>query len=100
MSASTHSRTGAFRRVPDVLFRRIGSEVVLARVDGEDLESLSETAGAVWSLLDEPRSVDELATALRASYGSDRARIARDVEALLDELVGRGVVERVRDLDG
>jgi hypothetical protein len=83
-----------------VLFRRIGPEVVLARVDGEDLESLSETAGAVWGLLDEPRSVDELATALRASYGSDPARIASDVEALLDELVGRGVVERVRDLDG
>jgi hypothetical protein len=54
----------------------------------------------VWNLLDEPRSVDELSTVLAAAYGTPQATIARDVEALLGDLVARGVVDRVHGLDG
>ena len=59
----------------------------------DDPSVLPGTAAAVWSLLAEPATLDELVDALAEVYGGDRAVIARDVDDLLDRLRALAVIE-------
>jgi len=48
--------------------------------------TLAGSAAAVWGLLDEPRTLDELAEQLADAYDAEPARIAADVKPLLTQL--------------
>jgi hypothetical protein len=79
-----------------VLWRRAVDAVVLLPVGADDPVLLPGTGAAVWELLEQPATLDELLAALREVYGTDaadRASAAADVVALLDRLVGLGAVE-------
>jgi len=54
---------------------------------------LSDTAAAIVALCDGTREVDAIVDELAARYGADRAVIARDVTALLDDLHSRALIE-------
>ena len=84
-----------FVRSPGALSRRVGAEVLLASPGRADIDRLSDSAGAVWSLLDEPRTAPALVGALSEAYGVSPGGIATDVEALLGDLVHRGWVEEI-----
>jgi hypothetical protein len=86
----------AYRRSAEVLSRAFGGEVVLAAPGVDDFEMLSATAGSVWQLLDEPRSIDEIVDALSARYPNAGRTIGPDVESLVEHLARRGLVERLR----
>jgi hypothetical protein len=85
----------AFMRSANVLSRSVDGEILLAAVDREDVDRLSPSAGAVWALLDKPRTVSALVDDLSAVFDVTQGRIARDVETLLSDLVSRGWVEVV-----
>jgi hypothetical protein len=85
----------AFVRSPNALSRSVDRETLLAAVDREDVDRLSPSAGAVWSLLDRPRTVSALVDDLSAVFDVTQGRIAKDVETLLSDLVSRGWVEEV-----
>jgi pyrroloquinoline quinone biosynthesis protein E len=71
--------------------RRDGTPVLLSPERGL---RLSRTAAAVVELCDGTRSVDAIVEALVVRYGeAERARILRDVVALLTDLRARGVVD-------
>jgi hypothetical protein len=84
-----------FRQSSAVLSRRVGPEVLLAPLEGEDFERLSETAASVWELLESPRTLSELIASLAPLYGVSAADISSDVERLVDELLRRGVIEMI-----
>ena len=65
--------------------------MALARIDGDNV-SLAGSGAAVLDLLDEPRTLDELANALAEAYDADVATSAADVEPLLDQLTESGFV--------
>jgi len=89
-----------FVRSPGALSRRVGGEVLLAAPGRGDIDRLSDSAGAVWSLLDEPRTMPGVVGSLSEAYGIAPERIAADVEALVDDLVRRGWVEEIAAGDG
>ena len=84
-----------WRRRADVLWRRAVDAVVLLPVGADDPVLLPGTGAAVWELLEQPATLDELLAALREVYGTDAdaASVEADVVALLDRLVGLGAVE-------
>lgn len=84
-----------FVRSPRALFRSVGAEVLVTAPDREDVDRLSPTAGAVWSLLGEPRTLSTLVDDLADAFGAPRERIAADVRVLVTDLVRRGWVEEV-----
>jgi hypothetical protein len=90
----------AYRRSRDVLSRSFAGEVLLAAAGVDDFESLSATAGSVWRLLDEPRSIDEIVGTLAERYPDAGPAIGPDVESLIEYLAQRGLVERLRVGDG
>lgn len=89
-----------FVRSSNVLSRRVGGEVLLAAPSRTEIDRLSDSAGAVWTLLEEPLTMPAVVATLSEAYGVPGGRIASDVEALLDDLVRRGWVEEVATDDG
>lgn len=69
--------------------------MILAALDSEGFEGLSETAAEVWRLLDVPRSAPQVAEILGRSYEAPPDTIGEDVERLLGDLVRRGFVVSV-----
>jgi hypothetical protein len=63
----------------------------MARVDGSSI-TLQGSGAAVWSLLDEPQTVLDLARELADVYDAEPPRIAADIEPLLAELAKSGFV--------
>lgn len=83
------------RQSSAILTRRVGPEILIAPLDTEGCERLSETAASVWDLLESPRTFSELIATLAHLYSVTPAAIAADVENLIDELLRRGVIERI-----
>ena len=54
---------------------------------------LGDTAAAVVALCDGTRTADQIVDELAARYGADRARVAADVDAFLDDLRARALLE-------
>lgn len=83
------------RRPEDVAFVDDGED----RVAMLDLLHLADppivlegTSAAIWRLLDEPRSVAEVAAVLAEAYDAPPADVAAGVEAFLSDLSARGLV--------
>lgn len=84
-----------FGRAPGVPFRYLEDDVILAPLDSQEFEVLGGTAVAVWRLLEEPRTVEELAEILSRRYASDPASLERDLVTLLRQLERVGSVKVV-----
>ncbi len=87
------------QRAPDALWRRVGSEVVSAKGGREGIELLSPTAGAIWMLLDEPRTFADLLSSLAGAYRVGQEEIELDVRGFLSSLMERELVQAVADGD-
>lgn len=70
----------------------IDDEIILMRLDNGELLSLTETAAAVWRLIDGQRDRRALVSALQAEFDADEKLIAGDVASLLQQLMEAGLV--------
>lgn len=82
-----------FRRRVDARYRNIGGEGVVVRQAAGEVLVLNEVGARVLDLVDAGASVEALVDVLVAEYDTDRATLARDVVAYLQELVRAGIVE-------
>lgn len=85
----------AFVRSTSALSRTVGGEVLLAAPGRDDVDRLSPTAGAVWSLLEVPRTASSLVDELCDAFDAPRQRIEADLDALLTDLATRGWIREV-----
>jgi Coenzyme PQQ synthesis protein D (PqqD) len=74
------------------LFRTVGDEVLVTRIDDDDIERLSGSAGVIWKLLAAPRSEPELVSLLEQRYGKTET-LANDARELLRDLLDRRLLE-------
>ena len=80
------------QRNPDVLQQDLDGEVLLLLPEGSEVLHLNDSASALWRALDEPRTLDEVATLLADAYAADPTVVRADLLALLPELQARGAV--------
>jgi hypothetical protein len=91
---------GRWHRAPGVVTRRVAGELVLVPVAGTRQQRdtrffvLNDTAERLWSLMEEPRSADELAQHLTTEFEVDAARARADVAAFLADLDSQGAIIR------
>jgi hypothetical protein len=85
----------AFMRSPVALSRSVAGEVLVTAPGREEVDRLSPSAVAVWSLLEEPLTLSGVVEQMVDIFQAPRATIARDVEGLLGDLVRRGWVQEV-----
>jgi len=83
----------AIRKLPaNFTEAAIDDEIILMRLDNGELQSLAETAAAVWRLIDGKRDRAALVSALGAEFDADEQLIARDVDELLQQLEEAGLI--------
>ena len=81
------------RRRPDVLWRRSLDAVVLLPSGADDVVTLAGTGPALWELLAEWRTVDDLVATLAAAFGAPEGQVATDLAPLLEELTTVSAIE-------
>ena len=92
--------TTRWRRRPDVLWRRSLDTVLLLPAATEDVVTLAGTGPAVWELLAEWRTLDDLAGILAGAFESTPEVVMADLVPLLAEFEVQGVVQTASDSGG
>ncbi len=88
----------AWRRREDVLWRHVGSVLVLRpreRKDPAEPLVVTEPGAAVWELLDQRRSIDELVEAMGERDGDELEQVRHDLLELLRRLTAEGAVDAI-----
>ncbi len=82
-------------RVEQVLWNVVDGEAVLLNTDSGIYFGLNKTATALWSLLEVPRTADELMNALASTFGMDYSVVATDVGALVSTMLEKHLIQRM-----
>ena len=77
------------------LWQRLGDESVLLDLERGVYYELNAAGTRVWELLQQPRCTADLKAALASEYDVEPERCAGDVEQLVAELLGRGLLAAV-----
>ncbi len=80
-------------RVPDdVLTAHLEGEAVLLHMETKDYFRLNETAAVVWKALERGKDRTAIVAELVEGFDVDAAEAAEELDRLLAELAGRGLV--------
>lgn len=81
------------QRASGVIEKSVEDDRFLVDRDSEAIYHLNPLGAALWGLLAEPHSRDEIKAMLAAAFGDiDEDRIAADADAFLDSLFAHGLV--------
>lgn len=79
---------------PSILHSKIDEEVILMSIEADSYFGLDPIASRIWELLEEPRSLQELTAILTEEYEVDADTCQQDVQELLDDMAGRGLIQQ------
>src|ERR687890_1385370 len=71
----------------------LGGEVAILDLQGGTYYGLEAVGARVWSLIQEPKNVEEIRNTLVSEYEVDQDRCERDLIALLQRLADEGLIE-------
>jgi hypothetical protein len=71
----------------------LGDEAAILQMRSGVYYGLDPVGARLWSLLDKPRTVEELREALTAEYDVEPARCEADLLALLEKMLAKGLIE-------
>jgi hypothetical protein len=77
----------------DVVWRDLEDQVVILDVVSNQYFGLSGAGSAIWRSIAEHRSIDETVAQLQQEFDADPAQIRADLEALIKDLEGRGLLK-------
>ena len=80
-------------RKQDIVSSDVGEELVLMNVERGEYYGFNKVAAQIWRRLAEPVTVVNLVEALAAEYSGDPAAISADVQALLEKMADKGLLE-------
>jgi hypothetical protein len=86
-------------RNKDIIKQRVKDETVLFDMVTGNYYSLNEIGSRAWELLDENRSLREIADLLALEYDAPVETIAMDLEPLFEELTSAGLLVSSNDGD-
>jgi hypothetical protein len=78
---------------PEKLSSTLGGEEVVLSLDTGVYYGLNEVGTRIWSLLTEPRTLDDVCDVLEREYDAERAVLKADAAALFEALEAEGLVE-------
>jgi hypothetical protein len=76
----------------DVVFREIEGEAVLLDLASGRYFGLNAVGTRIWAVLSGGGSVDDAVATIVAEFDAPETQITGDVRALVDELLGRGLL--------
>lgn len=74
-------------RMKNVLFSKVGLEVLALNIERGQCYGFNDTASAIWELLETPQSAPAICAAVEARFEVDPEECRFEVERLLGEMV-------------
>ena len=71
---------------PNVIFRRLGDEIVLFHLGSDRFYELNGTAARFWELLSTGRDADQIREQMLEEFSVDREQLAGEAAALVNSL--------------
>jgi hypothetical protein len=84
--------SGLYERAPGAAAAEVDGETVVLSPSDLRYHGLNESAAAIWALLTQPSSPDELVDRLVEDFDVERSACAADVEACLTQLTDLGLL--------
>lgn len=78
---------------PDVVFRVLGDGAVLVNLSSNEIFELNGTGAAIWSMVEQGRSVDAIVANLISRFDVDDATARQECHRLLTDLQTRGLLQ-------
>lgn len=85
------------RKSSKTAWRTIAGEGVILDLDSKMLRGLNPVGARIWELVDGERSVEEIGEQIAKEFDVDPSRAQADVEAFVNDLLARQLVEVVKD---
>ncbi len=82
-------------RREELLEADVNGEIVALHIERGQCYGLNAVASEIWRMLQEPKSVSEICTALRDDYDIDETTCREEVVDLLSDLQQEGLIEEV-----
>lgn len=83
----------------DVLWRKVGDEILISDAGSETIFGLDGAGARMWQLIAEDGSIDAAVAVLAAEFDAAPDAIAADLNALIQDLLARGLVEVEQSAD-
>jgi len=77
---------------PDVISQEVSGETVLLDLESEHYFGLDEVGTRIWQLIKETNDLQAIYQTLLAEYDVSEDRLQRDLEILLGEVAGLGLI--------
>lgn len=79
----------------DVIWRRIGEEIVVIKDDGLATHVLNKTAAFIWEMCDGGCGIDEITTRLCERFDVSSEEASADVREITEKLMHLGIMNRI-----
>jgi len=79
----------------DIIWRRIGEDIVVIKDDGQSTHILNKTAAFIWELCDGKRNVDEIAASLFKRFDVSPEEARADTRETIETLKRAGIVKYI-----
>ena len=81
------------KAAPDQVCSDLGGETVILNLKSGTYYGLNPTGTFVWNLIQEPKTIEDLRTAILSEYEVDAAVCDRDLKSLLQKLMEQSMIE-------
>ncbi len=86
-----------FAQVEDVIWRRIGDDIVVIKDDGLSTHVLNKTAAFIWEKCDGQNGVEEIVTQLCERFDVSPEEAAADVNEIIAQWLQVGIARKVEE---
>jgi len=91
----TEMLAGRIKQAEDVIWRRIGDDIVVIKDDGQSTHILNKTAALIWELCDGQRGIDEIAAGLYERYDVSLEEARVDTRETIENLTKAGIIKYI-----
>jgi hypothetical protein len=79
----------------DIIWRRIGDDIVVIKDDGQSTHILNKTAAIIWEICDGNCGIDEIATKLCERFDVSYEQARADVRETIEILTQAGIMKYI-----
>ncbi|HYH15192.1 MAG TPA: PqqD family protein, partial [Flavisolibacter sp.] len=84
--------TVKYKRNETLLTNEVGEEIVMMSITESRYFGLNKTGKQIWTLLEQPKSFDEICNALSKEYNISLHQCINEVQPFFDELIGERII--------
>jgi len=84
----------------DVIWRRIGDDVIVIKDDGQSIHVLNKTAAFIWEMCDGKCGINEITTLLCERFNVSFEDAYADVKEIIEKLTQTGIMNQIEETSG